>query len=59
MNVGARKLQANWLTLQIYRVVHNCEKLLNYANVLLAKKVGDNANAKRACSSHHNPRFCY
>ena len=38
MNVGGRKLQANWLTLQIYRVVHNCEKLLNYANVLLAKK---------------------
>ena len=37
MNVGARKLQANWLTLQTYCVVHNYAKLLNYANVLRAR----------------------
>ena len=46
MNVGARKLQANWLTLQIYCVVHNYAKLLNYANVRRARKVGDNTKCK-------------
>ena len=45
-NVGAQKLSANWLTLQIYCVVHNYAKLLNYANILRARKVGDNTKCK-------------
>ena len=37
---------AKTMSLQIYYVVHNYAKLLNYANVLRATKVADNAKCK-------------